>query len=152
MRVGLLGATLLDIPFRAPVPPGCSRRCPPAQARSFPPLSSPSVGGGGRGWFPSSLPHLLAPPRQKSAPPLLADGLSSCDSVLAWGGRVAGDSKRQPISPTRPGRLPQVKGACLCVAGMPSSILSAEVSEPRVVPTLNLFCQLTGSWSSSRLG
>lgn len=28
--------------------------------------------------------------RQKSAPPLLADGLSSCDSVLPSGGRVTG--------------------------------------------------------------
>ena len=50
--------------------------------------------------------------RQKSAPPLLADGLSSCDSVLPAGGR-AGDWGQDSLGTAYfpPSHHPQVKGA-----------------------------------------
>lgn len=151
-RVGFLGTTLLGTPFRTPVP-GVARGHAPSAGSVVPPLSPPSGGGGRRGCFPSSLPHLPAPPRQKSAPPLLADGLSSCDSVLAWGGRVAGvrTASGRPFSP--PGQAdPSGEASCLCVAGMPSLILSISVPGTQSSSHPYLFHQLPGSWFSSRLG
>lgn len=113
-------------PLSAPPFRGLLAAVPRSAGSVVPPLSLSSDGGGRRGCFPSSLPHLPAPPRQKSAPPLLADGLSSCDSVLAWGRRVAGvrTASGRPFSP--PGQA-SGEASCLCVAGMPFLILSDSV-------------------------
>lgn len=127
-------------PLSAPQFRGLLAALPPSAGSVVPSLSPPSGGGGRRGCFPSSLPHLPAPPRQKSAPPLLADGLSSCDSVLAWGGRVAEVKAAggRPSSP--PGHAdPPGEASCLCVAGMPALVPSVTVpGSPGWFPALSV--------------
>lgn len=95
-----------------PLPPPCSRRPhSPQSPAGCAPFVPPSAGrGGGKGWEgvvsrlpPAGTSNATLPDKSQL---LLANGLSSCDSVLSGGG---GPGSGRRISPA--GGLAQVKGA-----------------------------------------
>lgn len=106
------GGISLAPPLRRAIT-GLLSAVPPPQslARSFPLCPRHPAEGAGGGGFPASSHHHHHhhhPSRQKSAPPLLANGLSSCDSVLpsGWAGWLGSGPLSEGLFPLPYSRPP----------------------------------------------